>query len=378
MRWLLAAAALLAIGLIVAGVTAGRTLEARDEAVRDGLLTRSAHTIERELREQGPDAARVVLRQAVQADASVVALELRRAGVVVAREGDVSQASPRTFPLFLGPSWRDVGGVPHLAGRGQAPFELLIWPTPDAGDASRVAAFATWGSVTGALALLAFAVVAARGIKARHDAATSEAERRRLEVVSAAGAGLAHRVRNPLATIKATAQMMGAQCEGPMRERAARIVDGSIRIESLVDELLQFARPVEAHPETLDLAEVARSVSTSVEVERAVMVSADREHLTSAIEELIANARAAGDPDPRIVVTRRGRSGVIEVLDRGPGLQIAPERAFEPYVTTRPTGTGLGLAVVRGLIGANGGEVSIANRDGGGCVATITLPAVSA
>jgi len=378
MRWLLAAAALLAIGLIVAGVTAGRTLEARDEAVRDGLLTRSAHAIEGELREQGPDSAGVVLLRAVRADAAVGALELRRAGVVVAREGNVSQATPRTFPLFLGPSWRDVGGAPHLAGRGQAPFELLIWPTPDAGDDSRVAAFATWGSVTGALALLAFAIVAARGIKARHDAATSEAERRRLEVVSAAGAGLAHRVRNPLATIKATAQIMGAQCEGPMRERAARIVDASLRIESLVDELLQFARPVEPHPETLDVAELARSVSTRVEAERAVTVSVDREHLTSALEELIANARAAGDAEPEVRLTRRGRTAIVEVLDRGPGLEIAAARAFEPYVTTRATGTGLGLAVVRGLIGANGGEVTIANRDGGGCVATITLPAVSA
>ena len=91
----------------------------------------------------------------------------------------------------------------------------------------------------------------------------------------------------------------------------------------------------------------------------------------------MANARAADPNDPEVVVSRKGRYGVIEIRDRGTGLQIDAARAFEPYVTTRANGTGLGLAIVRGLMRANGGEVTLHNGQGGGCIATIVLPAVS-
>ncbi|MGZ8869180.1 MAG: ATP-binding protein, partial [Thermoanaerobaculia bacterium] len=62
------------------------------------------------------------------------------------------------------------------------------------------------------------------------------------------------------------------------------------------------------------------------------------------------------------------------IRDRGPGLQIAADKAFDPYVTTRPDGAGLGLPTIAALIQANGGTVSLQNREGGGAVATITLP----
>jgi signal transduction histidine kinase len=66
---------------------------------------------------------------------------------------------------------------------------------------------------------------------------------------------------------------------------------------------------------------------------------------------------------------------VVEVRDRGRGLAIDAERAFDPYVTTRPEGTGLGLATVRALARANGGDITLAARKGGGCVARLALPA---
>jgi signal transduction histidine kinase len=288
---------------------------------------------------------------------------LRTPDRVVESAGEMGTGEPLESPLFLGPAWRDVGGGMHM-GRGQPPFRLRLWPSPGVGDSSRVAALATWGSIAAALALLAFAVAAGRGIAARQRAASLEAERRRLEVVSAAGAGLAHRIRNPLATIKATAQVLGAPSGSAVRERAERIVEASVRIESLVDELLRFA-------------EAARNVAGTIESAGAVRVRADREHVTSAIEELVANARAFDAREPEITVSRRGRHGIVEVRDRGPGLEIDAERAFEPYVTTRPNGTGLGLPAIRSLMRANGGDVTLGDREGGGCVATIVLPAVT-
>lgn len=378
MKWLLGAAALLAAGLIAAGVLAGRTLLARDEAVREGLVTRVAHDVERELRERGPDAAAEVLEHFAGGDNGVDAIELRTDSGIVARAGRTPAGEPVELPMFLGPSWRDLAGGPMMPGRGRPPFSIRIWPSPGVGDSSVIAALVTWGSVIAALALLMFAAAAGRGVVARERAASLEAEHRRLEVVTAAGAGLAHRIRNPLATIKATAQVLESHCEAAAAGRAARIVESSIRIESLVDELLRFARPVEVHAEEIDLAETARTVTGRVDASGEVRVHADREHVTSAIEELVANARAFDESAPDVVVSRRGRHALIEVLDRGPGLQIDADRAFEPYVTTRANGTGLGLPAVRGLIRANGGDITLANRDGGGCVATIILPAVTA
>jgi signal transduction histidine kinase len=262
-------------------------------------------------------------------------------------------------------------------GRGQPPFRLRLWASPGTGNASQIAALTTWGSIVAALALLAFAAGAARGITAQHHAAALDEERARLEVVSATGAGLAHRIRNPLATIKATAQLLASQSDGAMHDRAQRIVESSVRIESIVDDLLRFARPVEVHAEDIDLADAARAVADRIDADGTVRVHADREHVTSAIEELVANARAFDSRDPEVAVSRRGRHGIVEVRDRGPGLQIDAAHAFEPYVTTRANGTGLGLPAIRALIRANHGDVTLANREGGGCVATITLPAVS-
>lgn len=374
MKWLLSSAVLLAAGMIAAGVAAGRTLRQRDAAVREGYVLRAAHGIERELRESGPDAAAGVLESFV-ADATASAAELRVNERVLVRAG-TPRGEPLETPLFLGPGWRHIAGGGAMGmGRGQPPFRLRIWPAPGVGDSSRIAALSTWGSIAAAVALLAFAAAAARGVAARQHAAAVDEERRRLEVVSAAGAGLAHRIRNPLATIKATAQVLEGRLDAADRERATRIVDGSVRIERLVDELLTFAGPIEVRAASIDLAGMARSAAGSVEASEAVIVRADREHVTAALEELVANAHHAGDDRPQLLVRRQGRHGIVEVRDRGTGLELDPARAFDPYVTTRPDGTGLGLPTIRALIRANGGDVTLTRREGGGCIAAIVLPA---
>ena len=366
-KWLLSSAVLLALGMVASGVATGRTLRQRDAAVREGVLVRAAHQLERELRESGPDSSSNLL-EAFVAEGAASAVELRSSERLIARAGR-PQGTPVETPLFLGPAWR--GLAMGMGYRGQPPFHLRIWPAAGVGDSTRIAAIATWGSIAAALALLAFATVASRGVAARQRAIALDAERQRLEIVSTAGAGLAHRIRNPLATIKATAQLLATQTADAQRERATRIVDASVRIESLVDELLTFAKPVDVHAEPLDLASIAGTGEP-------VMVRADREHVTAALEELLANARNAGDPAPKIVVRRTGHVGTIEVHDRGTGLTIDVARAFDPYVTTRPDGTGLGLPTIRALIRANGGDVTLNPRQGGGTVAAIHLPAVSA
>jgi signal transduction histidine kinase len=155
-------------------------------------------------------------------------------------------------------------------------------------------------------------------------------------------------------------------------------------METILSRLLDFARPPAPQPASFDLATLARDLASrsdgvDVNAPDAIPVRADRENVETILEELLANARtfdSQGKID--VVVRRHGTNAVLEVADRGPGLDLDPASAFEPYVTSRPDGTGLGLAIVKSLAVANGGTATLAARPGGGCVAALSLPALEA
>lgn len=375
MRSLLVIAALLGAGMVAAGITAGRVLRERDAAVREGVLARASHSLESELRQGGPDAAQEVLGDFLRRTPDVSAVEITDGERSIVREGE-GRGTVVEVPLALGPGWRALLGEAPGQPRRMPPFRMRLWPGEGVGDSSRLAALATWGSIAGALALFAFGLMAARNIGEKQRAAALDAERRRLELVALAGSGLAHRIRNPLATMKATAQILEATLSGADRDRARRIADAAGRTEALLDELLRFARPVEPRPELLDLQTVIAQFGDEAVIagNESIRVQADREHVTAAVEELLTNARAFDAGKPEIALIRRGRNAVIEVRDRGPGLQIDAKKAFDPYVTTRAEGAGLGLPTIAALIQANGGTVTIENRPDGGAVAAISLP----
>jgi signal transduction histidine kinase len=266
-------------------------------------------------------------------------------------------------------------------GRGTASIRLRLRATPAVGNESALSRLVLAGGGGAALALVGLALVAARGLAERQRREAAEAESQRLATVARAGAGLAHRLRNPLAVVKGTAQLLEERVPEGERERVARIVTASVRMETILSRLLDFARPPAPQPTSFDLVALARDVAsrsggTVVRTEGAAGVRADREHVETILEELLANARAS-DPGGTIDVTARiqGTRAVLEVADRGAGLDLDPASAFEPYVTSRPDGTGLGLAIVRALAVSNGGTAALAPRPGGGCVASLSLPA---
>jgi signal transduction histidine kinase len=112
-----------------------------------------------------------------------------------------------------------------------------------------------------------------------------------------------------------------------------------------------------------------------VEGATSVRAVGDTAYAREILEELIANARALdASGDVLLSVREEGDRSVVEVLDRGPGLSVDPEKAFDPYVTTRPAGTGLGLPIVRALARTSGGDVTLSAREGGGCLARLSLP----
>jgi len=382
-----AAAAVLAVAMVGVALVAASTLRERDAAVRDGVLGRAGHELESRLRESGPEGATEVLgafvleRRGTLAGAAVAG----PAGIVAS--AGATDGVPFEMPGMLGRDWRDVigrgPGRGPMAGRGGAGPSLLVvrlYPAAAFGRETRLADALLLGAVVAGAGLLGFAFFAARGLAERRRAELLEVERQRLDALALAGAGLAHRIRNPLAAIKGTAQLMAEEPASPAGPRAARIVEASGRIEDLVSQLLRFARPPEPVAEPFDLAALAREVAGEgggIRVEGATSVRAvgDTAYAREILEELIANARALDTSgDVLLSVREEGDRSVVEVLDRGPGLSVDPEKAFDPYVTTRPAGTGLGLPIVRALARTSGGDVTLSAREGGGCLARLSLP----
>ena len=398
---IVAAAAVFGAALLGTAAFASRALRQRDAAVREGVVVRAGHDLEALLRATTPDGADEVLRAFLAERAGSVsgAAVVGPAGVVAKAGAESDDAIEIT--AALGRDWRPsvLGASPeadHAAGQGpgrgpgggRGPFgrgapavRLRLSPAPSLGRDSALARLVLAGGAVAAVALVGLALVAARGVEERRRREAAEAEGRRLATVARSGAGLAHRLRNPLAVVKGTAQLLEERVADGERERVRRIVDASGRMETILSRLLDFARPPEPQPARFDLAALARDVAarcegTTFRAAAEVPVVADREHVETILEEYLGNARAF-DPDGTIEVAvgvRDGRAR-LEVSDRGPGPGPDPAGAFEPYVTSRPDGTGLGLAIVKSLAAAGGGSVALAPRPGGGCVASLSLPA---
>ncbi len=398
--------ALFGAALLGTATLASMSLRQRDAAVREGILLRAGHSLESLLRGTPPDEAGPVLEAflAEHADAVAGVAVAGPAGVVASAGADTAGAFEMT--AALGREWRPLalgaaaeagaGAGPGAGtgggfmggrgpgGRGSSPVRLRLRATPELGKESALARLVLAGGAAAALALVGLSLVAARGAAERQRRQAAEAEIRRLATVARAGAGLAHRLRNPLAVVKGTAQLLETRIPEGERERVERIVTASGRMETILSRLLDFARPPEPQPVSFDLVALARDVVSrsgraTVRFEGAVSVLADREHVETMLEELLANARAF-DAEGTIEVAVRveGANAVLDVADRGPGLDLDPASAFEPYVTSRPDGTGLGLAIVKALAVANGGSATLAPRPGGGCVASLSLPASEA
>ena len=398
--WIVALSVLFASALLGTAGLASRTLRQRDAAVRDGVLSRAAHELEASLRGATPEEATTVLEEFLSRHGESVdgVAIVGPAGVLASAGADPTNGYEVT--AALGREWRPalLGAEPGSgggfmggrgpgagAGRGMPPIRLRLRPAPALGREPALAGLVLAGGGAAALALVGLALVAARGLAERAKREAAEAEGQRLATVARAGAGLAHRLRNPLAVVKGTAQLLDGRVPESERERVVRIVTASERMETILSRLLDFARPPDPQPVSFDLVTFAREVASrgvegtaagvAVRADRAVPARADREHVETILEELLANARAF-DPEGTLEVTVRGEGGraLVEIADRGTGLDLDPASAFEPYVTSRPEGTGLGLAIVRSLAVANGGTASLAPRPGGGCVATLALP----
>jgi signal transduction histidine kinase len=223
--------------------------------------------------------------------------------------------------------------------------------------------------------------------------------RQRLALIGTMAAGVAHEIRNPLASIKGAAQFVQKDLEGtPGKDEAKdylKLLVGEVdRLNGVVESFLSYARPVEPRKQDLSLESFLKdllrlhtaSLPKSVRVETAFdpdlpAVKADPELLTHAVTNAIRNAvevmPEGGTLRIRTVAVASAlRSwAAIEVEDSGPGIARGDlERIFQPFFTTKAKGTGLGLAISLRILEAHGGDISIENVQPHGCRFTFFLP----
>lgn len=224
------------------------------------------------------------------------------------------------------------------------------------------------------------------------------AERERLLALGRLSTVIAHEVRNPLMIIKAALRSVrpGAPSE-EIREAAADIDEQIARLNRVVNDVLDFARPQRLELVEADLSEICRDAAAAAEagqpgppVHLAVsplLVTTDPERLRAALVNVLTNARqaVAGAPagaradDPVTLAAERAGEGGVRILvrDHGPGIDPAHlSHVFEPYFTTRRGGTGLGLPIARNIIESLGGQI-VMTPEPRGTTVCIDLPAAA-
>jgi two-component system sensor histidine kinase FlrB len=213
----------------------------------------------------------------------------------------------------------------------------------------------------------------------------------RLTAIGEMTAKFAHDVRTPLASAMLYAAQLDDSSPGQRRvvqKITARLSD----LGRMVNDMLGFAAGSRAAEEPVDLRDLLADVAATVEPQLAAgltlttviddgrpMVAGNRDALRGAVLNLVNNAVQACRDGGTIRVTGHASAGnvVLEVSDDGPGIAAdALPRLFEPFFTTRPQGTGLGLAVVRAVVKAHGGSIAVASVPGATRF-TLTLPAMA-
>lgn len=240
--------------------------------------------------------------------------------------------------------------------------------------------------------------------RARIDAAERMRHADRLVTVGRLSAGVAHELGTPLNVVLLRAQMINSGPDDAAAQHAKMIVAQVGNMERIVRQLLGFARKTESHPVEVELGAALRSASELLKPAaksrearialtdgKPATVLVDRQSLEQVLSNLVMNAIQAMPPGgtvtlswgdatrSRAVGEPQGRWHFVSVADSGPGLPPeVRERLFEPFVTTKPvgTGTGLGLSVTWGLVQEWGGWIEVSPPEEKGCRFTFFLPAV--
>jgi len=224
------------------------------------------------------------------------------------------------------------------------------------------------------------------------------AQRERLSSLGRLSTVIAHEIRNPLMIIMATLSTLrrAELTQDERREAVADIAEETTRLNRIVTEVLDFAKPIKFEYAQSSINDICRTSAAAAweghlgdevafDLDASLpRIVTDAERLRAALINILTNARhavhAAGVSDNGATVTVRTRSNgnghvIVAIQDRGVG--IAPEdmaRIFDPYFTTRRAGTGLGLPISKNIIEGMGGRLAVDSERGVGTEIRIDLP----
>lgn len=277
-------------------------------------------------------------------------------------------------------------------------------PSPVAFDGGKIGV----GYIVLALVSVGSASLALYGVGGRlsqvHERMVLELAERREEIctenedrtraLEGIAARLAHEVKNPLSAIKGlSAHMARSATEPKVAERLALIESEATRLQSIVEGFLSFSRGLDdLKVSAVSPAEVAHELALLLETRTAehdqtlevigspsVTIEADGRKIRQALMNLVLNALQASPRGATVTIEVSENASaecIIRVTDHGEGMpQSVLDRLQKPYFTTRAGGSGLGVAVARGLIEQHGGTMSIESHVGRGTSVTLVLPA---
>jgi signal transduction histidine kinase len=213
----------------------------------------------------------------------------------------------------------------------------------------------------------------------------------RLKTLGEMAAGMAHEIKNPLAAIRSSAQILTERVSGKEAQFAHIVVSEVDRLNRVVNEFLDYARPAPLKREPVLLSGLLDSClgllapvikQAGVTVKRAFpegehKVAADPNQLRQVFLNLVLNAVQALHSGGEVTLGLAQEAGCtrISIRDTGPG--IPPDKlrqVFEPFYSTKPGGTGLGLPIAQRIVAEHGGRLVIESVPGAGTTATVILP----
>lgn len=221
--------------------------------------------------------------------------------------------------------------------------------------------------------------------------------RNRLAALGSMATGLAHEIRNPLAGIKGAAQFLqGEDIESDASEMLQVVVDEANRLNTVVSQFLDYARPFELHPESSDLNQLvkatisllhAQGINEGVNIKERLSDSLpatmlDKTNISQVLLNLAQNAlHEMAEGGDLTFITRAGelpdggKAVEVAVQDTGGGIVGSEvEKVFAPFYTTKKGGTGLGLAICQRIVAAHDGEFDLSSPPEGGALFVVKLP----
>ena len=217
----------------------------------------------------------------------------------------------------------------------------------------------------------------------------------RLAALGTLSAGLAHEIRNPLSAIKTFVQLLPRKLSNPaFFDKFQTTVPRELnRINDLIESLLELARPPKLAFNTTSLSGClsqvedlyrdkleAANITLEISQEESLPeLWADREHLVRALSNIVLNGLEAMPGGGKLTVTAEELGGqvVLRFIDTGVGMDVpTKDKIFNPFFTTKETGTGLGLAMTHKIIQEHGGNIEVNSVVGKGTTFTLTFPGV--